>query len=403
MVQEYLFIDTTQREQVENYKPENVNMEIHPVDNSDCWTVRYEVEGENEHAAKLLSDVNTYILKNFDATVLSNGSSAYFNKSLFPHINEFERKLRKLLYLKSALNKDDKAVENIKDLEKKDLGTIFELLFSDENFVKKSKLIVNKELTWQFTKKELISLIEETSEETLWKHLIGEDAVPSLRDGFYDVRSFRNDVMHAHNIDIVLFREAKRLFEKINKELDIEIESITHVNNKPEEDKDTKYNEKLSAAIANMNSVLTTALNPEALNSIDKYLVPNDSLLNANYASNLNIAGLQTGVEVASTLLAKDNANLSILANNVKPLGELDYGHIAAKAIPDKIDLLKGAVHDDLIAKVSKLPIDAKYEIPVINEKYISVDALKKAEMIEMDKLQMLPVNSILVKKEDEK
>lgn len=71
---------------------------------------------------------------NFD-----NESAAYFNKSLYPYFNEFERKLRKLLYLKSALQHDATASQNIKELESKDLGTIFELLFTDTQFIKDVK------------------------------------------------------------------------------------------------------------------------------------------------------------------------------------------------------------------------------------------------------------------------
>ena len=79
------------------------------------------------------------IVENFAPTVLINESLAYFNRKLFPYINEFERKLRKFLYLKSAIYTGEKRIENIRDLESKDLGEIFVLLFTDAEFVKASK------------------------------------------------------------------------------------------------------------------------------------------------------------------------------------------------------------------------------------------------------------------------
>lgn len=74
------------------------------------------------------------MINNYKPTVLSDGCSAYYNKFLYPYFNEFECKLRKLLYLKRALSEDKRDSETIKDLESKDLGAIFALLFADRQF-----------------------------------------------------------------------------------------------------------------------------------------------------------------------------------------------------------------------------------------------------------------------------
>ena len=139
LIQEYLFMGKETRDAVEKYKPENVDIEIFDINNTDCWCATYSVRGENETGAKTLSKINEHIISNFHPTILANGCSAYYNKKLFPYINEFERKLRKLLYLKSALSKNPKDGETIKDLESKDLGEIFTLLFTDVNFVQVTK------------------------------------------------------------------------------------------------------------------------------------------------------------------------------------------------------------------------------------------------------------------------
>ncbi len=144
MIQEYLFIDKTHKKQINEYKPDKVIIKCKDIDNSDCWILSYSVAKETEDSAKVLSDINEYIMDTFSPTILTNESSAYYNRRLFPCINEFERKLRKLLYLKSALNRGDEVAKNISELEFKDLGYIFKLMFTDDSFISSVKAEINK-------------------------------------------------------------------------------------------------------------------------------------------------------------------------------------------------------------------------------------------------------------------
>lgn len=252
MIQEYLFSDKKQRTSVKKYKPQNVYIEFSDIKDSECWIASYSTERNDERAANLLSKVNDFVLKNFQPIVLTNESAAYFNRSLYPTINEFERKLRKLLYLKSALNKGEKASENIKDLESKDLGNIFELLFTDEQFVKNVRRTVN-EKTWQFTKYEIIETIKDWPEETLWKDLIGEQSVPTLQREYLSAKRYRNDAMHAHNISYEEYKAAKKLIKEINNQLDTEIGRILSIaERQTESDEVRDYNAALSDALLNM-------------------------------------------------------------------------------------------------------------------------------------------------------
>lgn len=273
MVQEYLFIGDESQKVIEEYKPVGVTVEINSLENSDCWIAIYSVHGESKKSAELLSSVNDYVVKECHPTILTNGSSAYFNRVLFPYINEFERKLRKLLYLKSAISKGEKFSENIQDLESKDLGAIFELLFTDEKFVKEVKSQINSK-SWKFTKSEILSSVKDISEETVWSHLIGEDAVPQLKQDFIAVKNYRNDVMHAHNIDAKTFRTIKKLFIKINKQLDTEIGKIIYVAETHPTVEESTYNADLNKAITERNralllQVLAQVPSPRALQMYD--------------------------------------------------------------------------------------------------------------------------------------
>lgn len=315
MVQEYLFIDNEKRSEVEEYRPEKVTAETQGIENTECWIATYFVPGENEEGANLLSKVNEYIMSNYQPTVLSNGCAAYYNKSLFPFINEFERKLRKLLYLKSALNKGDEAAANIRDLESKDLGEIFTLLFADVQFVKDVKTIVNNK-TWQFTRQELLSEIAKLSENTSWDKLIGVASVPALREEFVTVKDYRNDVMHAHDIDTKTFRASKKLFEKVNRQLDIEIGKIIGIAETPtEEIKNQDYNSTLSSALKQYANVTAELLQvPITANLTDVPAIPlsaiyTPSILQSQQNLQATLADLTLDLDIPALMKAQEIAS----------------------------------------------------------------------------------------------
>lgn len=240
MKQEYLFSSNEQLREIQDYSPQGVLKEIIELPTSNSYVVVFHLQGDNERNADALSKVNNYIMDKFAPTVLTNESSAYYNRTLFPIINSFERKLRKYLYLVNAVANSPKGKSNITNLEKKDLGEVFEMLFTDADFVKSTKLRVTKEISWQFTKDEIINSIADIEEHTLWDSLVNGEEMTTLRKQFSNTRMYRNDVMHAHNIDTEAFRSARRLFNKINEEMDVELERFYC--NIPEKDM-THYNE----------------------------------------------------------------------------------------------------------------------------------------------------------------
>lgn len=307
MIQEYLFIDDVHRKAVEEYSPEQIKPKIHDIENTSCWIVTYSIAGDNEESAKKLSQINDFIVENFAPTVLINESSAYFNRKLFPYINEFERKLRKFLYLKSAIYTGEKRIENIRDLESKDLGEIFVLLFTDAEFVKASKTKVN-EKSWQYTKKEIIATLTELSEETVWAELNGGDAVNALSDQFIDVKNYRNDVMHAHNIDADTYKKAKKLFVEINEQLDKEISKIIQIAEEdPSEMETSQYNHRLNGALIAQNLANTLKQFSETIPSTAK--INTDILREAvQYAQNYS-----STIEADTTQLQEALRKMNVL------------------------------------------------------------------------------------------
>ena len=209
------------------------------------FIVTIQMKSNSEDAAKKLSDVNDSVIKVASPTVLSNGAAAYFNKTLFPLVNDFERKLRKLLYAASALKPDEK--DTIEKLEEQDFGKIFDTLFLDRRYWEIVKGFVggNKKTgeAWTGYSYELKDFLERQTENLLWDRLL-PDHVPLLRERFAEIRLKRNDIMHAHNINRIEYNKARRLFEDVNKELDDAIEGLADGALIPD-----TYNEEINDAV----------------------------------------------------------------------------------------------------------------------------------------------------------
>ena len=257
---EYLFLDTTHKEELSKYsysystnskkKGNNhvyATTTINEFENSEKWTLLVELSGENEISAKHLSIVDQKV-QEYSPIILTNDSSAYFNKSIYPLANEFERKLRKLLYLKSTLHTGEKPKKIIEKLEEKDFGEIYDLLFVDKDFYEQFKRTVTSRASsgLYYTKK-----LSEIPEKTVWDVINGVNNDDFLKQNFLDIIDYRNDAMHAHNISYEEYRQHKNTSKKAIEYLDskiMELISYPISEERAELTVDTLY-DKLFAAI----------------------------------------------------------------------------------------------------------------------------------------------------------
>lgn len=306
MILEYLFLSIENKESVKNIETGEASLKIIEIEDGECWIAQYEMKGENERTAKMLSKINHNIIENFNPIVLLNECSAYFNESLFPLVNSFERKLRKLLYIAQSLTNEPKVKEKIYDLESKDLGAIFTILFSDENFVRSVRTKV-KETSWQFTKSEILRSIDGIGETSIWDILFSRDKIKELIDNFDKVKNYRNDVMHAHNMDVDNYNRAKKLFSSINESLTKEIENLTRGTGGDDSRKYEDLGEKLN-----------TAMDLSRLNSIFQEKMKQYS----KFKYNLNPEILEE-IQLFAELLKSSNQNLWSSSKEIlKPMGD---------------------------------------------------------------------------------
>lgn len=236
---EFLFLDSNNKEEILNYtytpdiKTRNgikIQLIKFPTEfkGTDKWTVRLSLNGENKTVAKHLSTVNDEFQK-YNPIILANESAEYFNKALYPLANEFERKLRKFLYLKLTLSNDEfdtkligKSNKLIKKIEGMTLNEIYQQLFTDPDLIKNIQQAIND---IKAPKKYYQDLLSKTPEVVLWDRIIGSNG-DFIKDNFINITHYRNDVMHAHNINYSDFLLHRKTLKKAIKIIDDEIKNV---------------------------------------------------------------------------------------------------------------------------------------------------------------------------------
>lgn len=192
-------------------------------------------KGDGIEEANLLDKLNTNIHSDLEEIFLvSCGSSEYYNKELYSLINSMERKLREFVYIAIIKNDTEQFYKLHGELEKLDFGELYKILFTDEDFIKGTKIIINKSsyeefkliLDGSFSKEEILTVIAEIEEDTIWDKINDGESIPKLKKNFFEIKNFRNNVMHAHNIDQETYESANSLFTELNEELNFEIDNI---------------------------------------------------------------------------------------------------------------------------------------------------------------------------------
>ena len=297
MLLEYLFFDKSKRSLVEQL---NKDLQEHwgklkkdgsppsitykDFDDGDCWIVRYEKKGNSEQTAIQFSEISEKVCEEFSPTILTDESAEYFNKSLYPLVNQFERRLRKLLYLKVSLSNEEKLKSTIRDIEKKDFGDIYNILFIDNDFRTAARDRIKK----LSTRSEMFEAIDSLTERTAWDILIGNSVLAIIKDNFDLLKEYRNDVMHAHNIDYSKYNRAKKLFSDANQELE---KQIGEIQQEPSEimvspgTVDTLYDklvafstgaekmaENMSRALDLFAKMSTVSVPPETMTNLEKFM-----------------------------------------------------------------------------------------------------------------------------------
>ncbi|MBQ8595804.1 MAG: hypothetical protein IJ406_07615 [Oscillospiraceae bacterium] len=177
----------------------------------------FQKNGENEDSAKKLDKVKNAVYESLpreDLFVITDGTSSYFCQRLYPQMAMFERSLRKVLCLASIKSKDEKSIELCKKIEEQEFAGIYQMLFSDVNYVLEAKKIVNSNSP-AFSKHDILKQLKNIDEHNMWDKLFN-GMYPYISENFLDIKNGRNKIMHSREISFEEYNEVKNNLEKSN-------------------------------------------------------------------------------------------------------------------------------------------------------------------------------------------
>lgn len=191
------------------------------------YLIHIMTENNTESDASSLSKVDRLLKEKYKDNIklIDDGYSTYYNKNLYPVFNLFETKLRKLLYLCNLTNTEKQQVEQINNIDQLDFGKLFEFLFTTESFNNECKIIINNR-DHRYSKKELIAKLNLVKEETVWEILVGNSKLETLEENYLEIKNYRNDVMHSHNMPSEKYWKIKELMNGIIIKLDLLINKM---------------------------------------------------------------------------------------------------------------------------------------------------------------------------------
>jgi hypothetical protein len=201
---EYLYLDDSYKKILQDYKIEDYN----EIRKGDIYIFYFEEKENDENAANHLSLKDHMLCKALDSKKcykLIDEASEYYNKTLYPLCNKYERSLRYVLCLASMSNHEQKALDKCRQFEKLNLNDIYNYFFTDSELNQKIKDIIKDR---NLSHNDIIKFYF-LPEHTMWGKLFN-DKYDVIGKDFVDIKNYRNNVMHAKSMDYITFSNAKK-------------------------------------------------------------------------------------------------------------------------------------------------------------------------------------------------
>lgn len=222
---EFLYKDDTYKaiieELNETLKLEGQDVTYTPVVQAGLNIFSFQKSGENEESAKILDGIKSAVLEELSSEnlfIITDGVSSYFCQRLYPKMADFERGLRKVLYIASMKTNDVNAIKLCKEIEGLEFAKIYQMLFSDVNYVTEAKKIVNSNSP-AYSKQDILKQLNNISESSLWDELFNGQ-YKYISENFLDIKDGRNKVMHSRSISYAEFLTIKNTLSKSNELFD---------------------------------------------------------------------------------------------------------------------------------------------------------------------------------------
>ena len=286
-----------------------------------------------QQVCKILSD------SDIKFELLNNEFSEYFLKILYPKFQYFEINLRKLLNialsdtndkLKEATTKLRTKLQNKKDdlllkyslFECSDLSDIFNILFSDDEFVE----IVKKSGSKNFCTRNEFSQIPDKS---LWNTEL-KKLWPKFKLDSYcrELYGYRNDIMHFHNINYTSYKNALQLINLANRQLNNALKDNIVIEPEKVESNPVlikSYMKNLYSQIEKSSSILNEFLQLEFIKELREKTSPFNKYLQQNIKQYQKVYDTLNNQIHISIIKNKD---LDYIKNIRNLLAHMDYKNI---------------------------------------------------------------------------
>ncbi|HAR86510.1 MAG TPA: hypothetical protein DCR69_12335, partial [Clostridium sp.] len=210
-----------------NKKEYALNYSLYHDKKVDMIKLAISIENKNVNDAKALNYVDNLLRKgesrkDYSIIVTYDGVSSYFCNKAYPLLNEFERRLRELVYIilvktfgiewydKTVSDKLDSKVKEISKGKNKAAlieSALHEMTMNDleiylfepysefelDQFVKNKEVIDNTFSTK--SKEEIVLLLEKSIPKSLWNRFF-DDKIDDIQQELDKIREFRNKVAH---------------------------------------------------------------------------------------------------------------------------------------------------------------------------------------------------------------
>lgn len=203
-------------EQVNNIHVDNTVSINKNVNHGLCFFV-YELQGDTLVNAKVLSEIyESYVEKKIDCYIATNEASEFFNISLYPLFNKFERNLRKLIYILAVKSEDNEIIRFANRIDCDDFYCLMSFLFNNGHPL---KAIKKRNYSSDFVQAVIEQTINELPKKSLWTYFISEESF--ISKNYLQLVHYRDIVMHADNINYEKYATILLSIEEANREIEL--------------------------------------------------------------------------------------------------------------------------------------------------------------------------------------
>lgn len=212
---EILFKSDSFKEQLSNINiPNSVSKQIHC--HAGLHSVTYEINDDNLIGAKILSEIRkSFIENNIDCYISIDEAIEFFNMSLYPKFNTFERNLRRLIYIIAVKSGDSEMIAYADIITThRSFGKLMTALFDNKE---KLKPIKKRPYDSDFMKQMTERQIDGLSKKTLWSYFVAQNSFTAAHSK--ELSDCRNDIMHSNEMSFETFVDMDYVIEESTREV----------------------------------------------------------------------------------------------------------------------------------------------------------------------------------------